>query len=95
MALSYLPSLCVGPFFIAFSVSYPTLALSSLPSVCVGPFSIAFSVSYPQQLITALQKMDGTNPSPHPRTTTPATLPLKDQEECLPDPHSLPDPPTK
>jgi hypothetical protein len=39
--------------------------------------------------------MDGTNPSPHPRTTTPATLPLKEQEECLPDPNSLSDPPTK
>ncbi len=48
VALSSLPSVCVGLFFIAFSVSYPTLALSSLPSVCVGPFSIAFSVTYPQ-----------------------------------------------
>ncbi len=48
VALSSLPSVCVGPFFIAFSVSYSTLALSSLPSVCFGPFSIAFSVSYPQ-----------------------------------------------
>jgi hypothetical protein len=48
VALSSLPSVCAGPFFIAFSVSYPTLALSSLPLVCVGPFSIAFSVPYPQ-----------------------------------------------
>jgi hypothetical protein len=39
--------------------------------------------------------MDAANPSPHPRTTPPATLPLKEQEECLPNPHSLPDPPPK
>ena len=62
-----------------------TLALSPLPSVC----------SIQQQLVFALQIMDAANPSPHPRTTTPATLPLKEQEECLPDSHSLPDPPTK
>jgi hypothetical protein len=28
-------------------------------------------------------------------STLPATLPLKEQEECLLDPHSLPDPPPK
>jgi hypothetical protein len=39
--------------------------------------------------------MDGTNHSPHSRTTTPGTLPLKEQEECLPNPHSSPDHPTK
>ncbi len=39
--------------------------------------------------------MDAANPSPHPRTTTPATLPLKEQEECVPNPHSLPDPPPR
>jgi hypothetical protein len=32
--------------------------------------------------------MDAANPSPHPKTTTPATLPLEEQEECLPNPHS-------
>jgi hypothetical protein len=48
-----------------------------------------------QQLVVALQIMDAANPSPHPRTTTPAALPLKKQEECLPNPHSLPDPPPK
>jgi hypothetical protein len=45
-----------------------------------------------QQLVVALQVMDAANSSPHPRTTTPATLPLKEQEECLPNHHSLPDP---
>ncbi len=39
--------------------------------------------------------MKATNPSPHPRTATPPTHPSKEQERCLPDPHSLPDPPPK
>ncbi len=46
--------------------------------------------------ITALQEiMEATNPRPYPRTATPRTHPSKEQEECLPDPHSLPDPPPK
>jgi hypothetical protein len=40
--------------------------------------------------------MEATNPtSPYPRTATPPTHQSKEQEECLPDPHSLPDPPPK